>query len=96
MVFDRFTAEFRHLNRIHFGRGCLSVTEELSGVFTIFIGAAEILAEPSGFQLHLCTAFVAFERGAVVAPDFEFSVFDFKPGAIRIVSTHMKLAFFID
>src|SRR5690606_32761560 len=42
-----------------------------SGVLALRIGAAEVLAEPAGLELHVAAALVAFDHRTIIALDLE-------------------------
>ena len=90
------TLQLRHLHRIHLRRRGFTTAQQLTGIFTLFAGTTEILAEPTGFQLHLGAALIAFQHGAIIALDLIQTAFDFRTITVRVITAHVQLAFTVD
>src|SRR5690606_38624582 len=75
-IINFLALQLRHRNRIHLRRRWLATFQQLTGVFTLGIGATEVLAETAGLQLHFRATFVALKRWPVIPLDAERTLLD--------------------
>ena len=90
------TLQLRHGHRVHLRRCNLATSQQLPSIGAFRIGAAKVLPKAPGFELHVGTAFIAFNERTVVTFNAELSLLDLIAVAIWIVATDMQLAGLID
>src|SRR5690554_400798 len=96
VVLHLLTGQLRHVDGIHLGRRHLSALEQLAGVLALAVGAAEVLAEAAGLELHLAAALVALDGRAIIALDAEAALLDLVAVAVRAVAADVQLAGLVD
>ena len=86
----------RHRDWIFTRRCCLTTAQQLASVLAFVVGATEILAETTDFQLHVAAAFFALNDRAVIALQTELALLDDITIAFRVIAADMQFAVFID